>query len=285
LLAAQRTKPEDISLLRVRTPTGQMVPLSAVTTQAEVPVVSSINHADRERAITISGAIAPGSTQAAAIAFVNDTIAKGMPLGYRVVFSGQSSTFQDSMSSLVSALILGIIVAYMVLASQFNSFLHPVTVLTILPLSVAGAFFALLILGKTLNVFSMIGLLLLMGIVKKNSIILVDYAAQQRESRGLDARAAMQEAGPVRLRPILMTSVATMMSAVPSSLGLGPGSETRAPMADAVLGGLILSTALSLLVVPAFYVVADAVKRKVFRAKPEEGEGAEAHVAAEKPAE
>jgi multidrug efflux pump subunit AcrB len=122
--------------------------------------------------------------------------------------------------------------------------------------------FALYLTGKTLNVFSMIGLLLLMGIVKKNSIILVDYAAEVRKAENLDARTAMLRAGPVRLRPILMTAVATMMAAVPSALGLGPGSETRGPMADAVIGGLILSTALSLLVVPAFYVVADRLRSR-----------------------
>ena len=127
----------------------------------------------------------------------------------------------------------------MVLASQFNSFLHPVTVLTILPLSLAGAMFALFVAGKTLNIFSMIGLLLLMGIVKKNSIILVDYANEVREHDTASTRAtAMQRAGPVRLRPILMTAVATMMAAVPSALGLGPGAETRGPMADAIIGGL-----------------------------------------------
>jgi multidrug efflux pump subunit AcrB len=168
------------------------------------------------------------------------------------------------MNSLVFALFLGIGVAYMVLASQFNSFLHPVTVLSILPLSVAGAAFGLLIAGKTINVFSMIGVLLLMGIVKKNSIILVDYATIMREE-GLDARQAMQRAGPVRLRPILMTSVATLMSAIPSAMGFGPGAETRAPMADAVIGGLVLSTLLSLLVVPCFYVVADGLKQRLGR--------------------
>jgi multidrug efflux pump subunit AcrB len=158
----------------------------------------------------------------------------------------------ENCGSLLFALLVGILVAYMVLASQFNSFLHPITVLTILPLSVAGAIFALFIAGKTLSVFSMIGLLLLMGIVKKNSIILVDYAAELRQKEGLDARGAMLRAGPIRLRPILMTAVATLMAAVPSSLGLGPGAETRGPMADAVIGGLVLSTALSLVVVPAF---------------------------------
>ncbi len=191
-----------------------------------------------------------------------ERLAKDLPGGVRVVPGGASVAFRDSMSSLFFALFLGIGVAYMVLGAQFNSFLHPVTVLTILPLSVAGAAFALLATGSTLNIFSMIGLLLLMGIVKKNSIILVDYALQERE-RGADAIQAMLRAGPVRLRPILMTSTATMMAAVPAALALGAGSETRAPMSIAVLGGLSVSTVLSLVVVPAFYVVADRMKTRL----------------------
>jgi multidrug efflux pump subunit AcrB len=138
-------------------------------------------------------------------------------------------------------------------------------VLTILPLSVAGAFVGLWLGGKTLSIYSMIGILLLMGITKKNSIILVDYANQIRESKSLNPRDAMLQAGPVRLRPILMTTAATMMAAVPSALGLGAGAETRGPMAIAVLGGLALSTTLSLLFVPAFYVVSDGLKRRLSR--------------------
>jgi multidrug efflux pump len=259
LTAPQRTRPEDLSVLRVRTSTATQVPLSSVVRTNEQAELQEINHADRERAITITGNVAPGHSQGEALAYVQSMVSE-VPPGYRVVLGGQSSQFGEAMSSLLFALLVGILVAYMVLASQFNSFLHPVTVLTILPLSVAGAIFALLVAGKTLNVFSMIGLLLLMGIVKKNSIILVDYAAEVRAHEGLDARAAMLRAGPVRLRPILMTAVATLMAAVPSALGLGPGAETRGPMADAVIGGLVLSTALSLLVVPAFYVVADRMR-------------------------
>jgi multidrug efflux pump len=263
LLANQRTRPEDVAALNVRLPGKQLVPLSAVTTQQEVPVLQAINHADRERAVTIFANVAPGHSQTEALAYIQ-TLTSDVPTGYRIVFSGQSSQFQDSMNSLLFALGLGILVAYMVLASQFNSFLHPVTVLSILPLSIAGAAFGLYVMHKTLNVFSMIGVLLLMGIVKKNSIILVDYATERRNGgHAHDARSAMLQAGPVRLRPIVMTSVATMMSAIPAAMGLGPGAETRAPMADAVLGGLILSTALSLLVVPAFYVVADGLKQRL----------------------
>jgi hydrophobe/amphiphile efflux-1 (HAE1) family protein len=259
LTASQRSRPEDLAMLRVRSSSGTLIPLSSVVVTKQVAELQQINHADRERAITITGNVVPGHAQGEALAYVQ-SLGSQLPTGYRVVLSGQSSQFGDAMTSLIFALVVGILVAYMVLASQFNSFLHPVTVLTILPLSVAGAMFALLLAGKTLNVFSMIGLLLLMGIVKKNSIILVDYAAEIRAHENLDARAAMLKAGPIRLRPILMTAVATLMAAVPSAMGLGPGAETRGPMADAVIGGLILSTALSLLVVPAFYVVADRLK-------------------------
>ncbi len=274
LQATQRSRPEDLSLLRMRTAKGVLVPLSSVVTTKQVAELQEIDHADRERAITITGNIAAGHAQGEVIAYAA-TLQSELPIGYHIVMSGASSSFSDSMSSLIFALIVGILVAYMVLASQFNSFLHPVTVLTILPLSVAGAMFALYVSGKTLNVFSMIGLLLLMGIVKKNSIILVDYANEIREKEELDAKTAMLKAGPIRLRPILMTAVATLMAAVPSSLGLGPGKETRGPMAVAVIGGLILSTALSLLVVPCFYMVADRL-----RSKKKDDEGAKAHAPA-----
>jgi hydrophobe/amphiphile efflux-1 (HAE1) family protein len=259
LLADQRSRPEDLSALKVRASSGELVPLSSLVRQEERPALQAITRRDRERAISIFANVAPGASQQEAIALVERT-AKELPGGSRVVLGGASVAFRESMDSLLFALGLGILVAYMVLASQFNSFLHPVTVLTILPLSVAGAAFALGATGTTLNIFSMIGLLLLMGIVKKNSIILVDYALQQRE-QGADAVEAMRRAGPVRLRPILMTSIATMMAAVPAALALGAGSETRQPMAIAVLGGLSVSTLLSLVVVPAFYVVADRNKR------------------------
>jgi hydrophobe/amphiphile efflux-1 (HAE1) family protein len=270
LQSGQRARPEDLGLLRVRTAKGTLVPLSSVVNTRQVAELQQINHADRVRAITITGNVAAGHAQGEAVAFAQ-SLQSELPPGYHIVTSGSSSQFSDAMSSLIFALIVGILVAYMVLASQFKSFLDPVTVLTILPLSVAGAMFALLLAGKTLNVFSMIGLLLLMGIVKKNSIILVDYANEVRATEGLDAKQAMLKAGPVRLRPILMTAVATMMAAVPSALGIGPGRETRGPMADAVIGGLVLSTALSLLLVPAFYVLADRLRsRKAAEVPPQE---------------
>ncbi|HKR62687.1 MAG TPA: efflux RND transporter permease subunit [Thermoanaerobaculia bacterium] len=261
LLAKQRTRPEDLARLRVRTASGELVPLSTLVKEEERPALQSVTRRDRERAISIYGNVAPGKSQSDALKYVQGMM-KDVPPGYRVVLGGSSVAFTESMGQLRFALILGIIVAYMVLASQFNSFLHPVTVLSILPLSVAGAAFALLVTGKTLNIFSMIGLLLLMGIAKKNSIILVDYAVQ-KQREGMSAHEAMLKAGPVRLRPILMTTTATMMAAIPPALALGPGAETRGPMAVAIIGGLVISTLLSLLVVPAFFVVADRAKTRL----------------------
>lgn len=253
LLADQRRSVQDISRLRVRSRSGELIPLSSLITYEELPALQAITRKDRERAISVFANVAPGHSQQEAIKYV-ESLTDDLPPGYRTRLSGSSVAFKESFSGLIFAMIMGILVAYMVLASQFNSFSDPVTILTILPLSIVGAAIALMLAGKSLNIFSMIGLLLLMGIVKKNSIILVDYANQRRTG---SARDAMMVAGPIRLRPILMTSVATIMAAIPPALGLGPGTEIRSPMAIAVIGGVFVSTALSLLVVPAFYVKLD----------------------------
>jgi multidrug efflux pump subunit AcrB len=271
LLKSQRTRPEDLQRLQVRTASGSLVPLASLVKDELQPALQQITRRDRERAINVFANVAPGHAQNEALAVV-EKLGQDMPDGYRVVLGGSSSSFKESMDGLLFALLMGIVVAYMVLASQFNSLLHPLTVLTILPLSIAGAVFALHLAGQSINIFSMIGILLLMGIVKKNSIILVDYANQVRASDNLSAHEAMLRAGPVRLRPILMTSFATLAAAIPAALALGAGGETRAPMAIAVIGGLVVSTLLSLLVVPAFYVSADRglarVKKLLARGRP-----------------
>jgi multidrug efflux pump subunit AcrB len=280
LMAGQRSRPEDISRLRVRARNGELVPLSSLVVFEEQAALQAITRRDRERAISIYANVAPGHAQADALGIV-ERLGRGLPVGYRVVLGGSSVAFRESMSSLLFAMFLGVLIAYMILASQFNSFKDPVTIITILPLSIAGAAFALLVAGKSLNIFSMIGLLLLMGIVKKNSIILVDYANAFR-AKGFGAREAMEKAGPIRLRPILMTATATMMAAIPPALGLGSGAEIRTPMAIAVIGGLILSTALSLVVVPAFYVVSDKLAGKKRRVMLSEAGAAPAEIKAAK---
>jgi len=265
LMAGQRSRPEDISRLRVRARNGDLVPLSSLVLFEEQAVLQAITRRDRERAISIYANVAPGHSQGEALRVI-EGLGDALPVGYRVVLGGSSLTYRESMSSLLFAMVLGILIAYMILASQFNSFKDPITIITILPLSIAGAAFALLVAGQSLNIFSMIGLLLLMGIVKKNSIILVDYA-NAFKAKGFGAREAMEKAGPIRLRPILMTATATMMAAIPPALGIGSGAEIRMPMAIAVIGGLVLSTALSLIVVPAFYIIADRLAGKKIKTK------------------
>jgi len=268
----QRLAADDVRRLQVRTERGDLVSLDQVVSIREVPTLLSINRRGRERAVSVFANMAPGIPQDRALAEVEKIAAEVLPPGYRIVFSGSAETFRESFRSLVFALVLGVVVAYMVLASQFNSYLHPVTILLALPFSVTGALVAIYIGGYTLNIYSAIGLILLMGIVKKNSIILVDYTNQRRdemrEKGEPDApRAALEEACPVRLRPILMTSFATIAAAVPAATGLGPGGEVRAPMATAVIGGVLVSTLLTLYVVPAFYLTAENVKALLARGR------------------
>ena len=247
-----RSRPEDIPALTVRNDHGELIPLSEVVHIQEKPTLLTITRKNRERAISIFSNVAPKASQAEALEKVNVIAKKTLPEGYRVVFSGSAETFRESFQSLFFALYLGIIISYMILASQFNSFAHPFTVLLALPFSLSGAVFALFLTANSLNVYSMIGLILLMGIVKKNSILLVDFTNQIRKNNK-GVRESLLEACPIRLRPILMTSIATIAAAIPPALGFGPGAEARVPMAIAVIGGVFLSTLLTLFVVPCAY--------------------------------
>ena len=253
LLGRDRSDPKDINKIWVRNNRGEVIRLSEVVKVEQKTTLLTISRKNRERAIGVFANVAHGSSQEQAIKEVERLAKEILPDGYRVVFSGTSKTFQESFSSLTFALILGVFVAYMILASQFNSFLHPFTVLLALPFSLTGAFIALKLGGYSLSIYSMIGLILLMGIVKKNSILLVDFTNHRRREGGLGVDEALLEACPIRLRPILMTSFATIAAAVPPALGYGPGAETRIPMALVVIGGVLFSTFLTLLVVPCAY--------------------------------
>jgi len=256
LLAPQRQRPEDIERLLLRTGSGELVRLGDVVRIEQRPTLQAITRQDRERAITIFANVAAGASQAEAIDRSLGIAREVLPDDYRAIPSGSSQAFRESFESLLFALVLGLLVAYMVLASQFNAFSHPFTVLLALPFSVSGALLALWLFGQSMNVYSMLGLILLMGIAKKNSILLVDFTNQIR-AQGVDRHEALLRACPIRLRPILMTSTATIAGALPPAFAIGPGAELQRPMAIALVGGIAVSTLLTLFVVPTAYSVLD----------------------------
>ena len=253
LEAAERLEPQDASKLQVRTNYGELIPLSDVVTLEVSPTIQSISRVDRQRAISINANMAPGKSQADAVSVSQQICRDVLPPGYTYYLEGGSAAFAESFGSLGLAFILGVVIAYMVLASQFNSFIHPATILIALPYSLTGAGLALLLTNQSLNLYSALGLILLMGIVKKNSILLVEFTNKMRYEQKMPLQDALLKACPIRLRPILMTSIATMASALPSALGVGAGSETRVPMAMTIIGGVLVSTSFTLFVVPCLY--------------------------------
>jgi hydrophobe/amphiphile efflux-1 (HAE1) family protein len=256
----QRALPEQISTLWVRNQQGELIRLSEVVRIEKVPTLKAITRKNRARAIGMFANVSPGKSQAEALEYVKRITKSSLPSGYQIVFSGSAQTYKESFQSLIFALVLGILVAYMVLAAQFNSFIHPVTVLLALPFSISGAFLALWISNQSLNIYSLIGILLLMGLVKKNSILLVEFTTVKRR-QGLSVKEAVLSACPIRLRPIIMTSVATIAAAIPPALALGPGAETRIPMAMVIIGGVTVSTVLTLFVVPCAYSLFSTLER------------------------
>ncbi len=256
-----RQRSRDILDIPLRNNFGEIVRVGEIVKLEESPALMAITRQGRERAITLYANPASTTSQDEAVKEALRISEKYLEPGYRAELSGTAKTSQESMSGLMFALLLGIAVSYMILGAQFNSFIHPITVLLALPLSFSGAVIALLLTGKSLNVYSFIGIILLMGLVKKNSILLVDFTNRMREE-GLGVRDAILRASPVRLRPILMTSVASIAAAIPPALALGPGAETRIPMAIAVIGGLLLSTVLTLVVVPCAYSLFAPLERK-----------------------
>ncbi|MFH1014340.1 MAG: efflux RND transporter permease subunit [Nitrospirota bacterium] len=263
LTPEDRMNPGDIGRLYVRSKDGRLVELSNIVKIQEAGGPSVINRVDRQRAVTLFANL-EGKPLGQAKAELDDISAKILSADYSTRYKGMADVMGESFQYLIFALVLGIILAYMILAAQFESFIHPITVLLSLPLSFIGAFGALLITGKTLNIFSFIGLILLMGLVKKNAILLVDYTNTLR-ARGMGRKEAILQAGPVRLRPILMTTFAIIFGMLPIAIGIGEGAETRSPMAIATIGGLLTSLFLTLVVVPVAYDLFDDLQTKLFK--------------------
>jgi multidrug efflux pump subunit AcrB len=262
LVSGQRDVPEDVSRLKVRARDGTLVPLGTLVATETKPTLLAVTRRGRERAITINANVTRGRSDSEALDRARAIGAEVLERGYTMNFSGAAQVMQDAGRELLFALLLGVAVAYMILAAQFNSFAHPVSVLAAMPLSLTGALAALWICDLSLNMYSAIGVLLLMGIVKKNSILLVEFT-NHRRILGDSRDAALMFACPARLRPILMTTISTIVGAIPAAVAVGPGAELRQPMAVAVIGGLVLSTLLTLFVVPALYSVLDSVTSRI----------------------
>ncbi len=264
LREADRDDARLVSDLRIPTPTG-FVPLSDLARLERAEGPSEIQHYQRQRVILVTAA-PKGRTLSDVVAEFNAAIADDpLPPGVHYRFRGQVELMNESNANMALAMLLGFVFIYLVLASQFESFMHPATIMTALPLAMVGAIVALFLQGSPMSMGALIGVILLMGLVTKNGILLVDHAVVKVREEGWTPKRAILAAGPARLRPIVMTSAAMVLGMLPTALGNGPGSEFRGPMAMGVIGGVISSTILTLVLVPVFFLMFDALKNFVVR--------------------
>lgn len=257
LKEASRKNIADVQNLRVPTKFGTQVRLADVADVTYTSGPTEIDREDRQREIIVYAnnvGVSVGDIMNAAQAQLAQM---NFPPGYTYKYVGSSRTMQDSFKEIGRALTIAVILIYMVLAAQFESFIHPLIIMLSLPFSLIGAVLALLISAKTINIMSLIGIIMLMGLVAKNAILLVDYTNTLRQRDGLSREEALLQAGTVRLRPILMTTAAMILGMLPVALGFGAGAELRSSMGVVVVGGLITSTILTLVVVPQMYIFMD----------------------------
>ena len=249
-----RASPADLSAIEVRSRVGALVPLSNLVTLTELAEAGSLNRFNRLRAITISAGLAPGYTMGEALEFLNSTVEQELPEYAQIDWKGESREYQKAGGAVLLTFTLALLVVYLVLAAQFESFIHPLVIMLTVPLGVLGALIGLAVTGGTLNLFSQIGIVMLVGLAAKNGILIVEFANQLRDE-GRSVHQAIVESAGVRLRPILMTSIATIAGALPLVLAGGPGSASRATIGVVVIAGVAFSTLLSLFVVPVFYTL------------------------------
>jgi multidrug efflux pump len=251
---AARATPQDLTALYVRGSEGSLTPLSNLVAVSETVAPKELNHFDRQRAAIISANIAPGYTLGEALAFMDQTAKATLPKTARTALDGQSREFGESGQTLAITFALALIIIYLVLAAQFESFVSPFIIMLTVPLAATGALLALKLTGATLNVYSQIGLVMLVGLITKHGILIVEFANQLRQ-RGKPKVEAVIEAASLRLRPILMTTAAMVLGAVPLALATGAGAESRSPIGWVIVGGLLLGTLLTLFVIPVAYTL------------------------------
>ncbi len=252
-LEANRRQPSDLANILVRSQrTGALIPLSNLVTSNEAAAATNLNRFNRLRSITISAGLAPGTTLGQALDFLEETAREVLPTTAQIDYRGQSLEYKESRTTLAFTFGLALLIVFLVLAAQFESFIHPFVIILTVPLAVAGALFGLWAVGATLNIYSQIGIVMLVGLAAKNGILIVEFANQLRDE-GLTIRDALIEASITRFRPILMTSLATAIGALPLVLYEGAGAQSRLAIGIVVFAGVIFSTMLTLYVVPVFY--------------------------------
>jgi HAE1 family hydrophobic/amphiphilic exporter-1 len=262
--AERRTSREDLAALPIATPmrrddgTSPVVLLGQIARIEEGGAPAQVDRVDLERTSTVAASTLPWLSIAEASATVRERTAAFAKPPYEIRLGGETEMLEQTVGYVLETLLLAVILIFLILASQFESVAHPFAIMLSLPLSLVGVLIALLLTNDTLNMMSMIGIIMLMGLVTKNAILLVDNANEKR-TQGMDRHTALVEAGRVRLRPIIMTTAAMICGMLPIALALGEGGGFRAPMARAVIGGLITSTMLTLLVVPVAYTYFDDV--------------------------
>jgi len=252
--ARDRAAPQDLGVVYVRGADGALIPLSNLVAVAETVAPKELNHFNRQRAAIISANIAPGYTLGEALAFMDKAAKESLPASFQTTLDGQSREFRESGKTLLVTFGLALAFIYLVLAAQFESFRSPFVIMLTVPLAMTGALLALKLSGGTLNVYSQIGLIMLVGLITKHGILIVEFANQLRD-RGQAAREAVVEAAGLRLRPILMTTAAMVLGAVPLAIATGAGAESRSPIGWVIVGGLLLGTLLTLFVIPVAYTL------------------------------
>ena len=255
-----RRNPDDLARIHVRARSGEMVPLSGLVRLEEGVAPQSLNHFNQLRSATLSATLAPGHTLGDALAFLDNAAAEVLPPTARIDYSGQSREFKESSAGLALTFALALAFIYLVLAAQFESFTDPFIIMLTVPFSIAGALLALWLSGGTLNIYSQVGLVTLIGLITKHGILIVEFANQYRD-KGAGALEAVVEAASVRLRPILMTTGAMVLGAVPLAMAVGAGAESRRQIGWVVVGGLLVGTLFTLYVVPAVYTLVKGAKK------------------------
>jgi len=253
-VSANRSTPEDIDRLFVRGRGDAMIPLASLVTTREVVVPRELNHFGQRRSASITANIGAGYSLGEALTFMEETAAEILPAGYATDLNGQSREFRNSSGSLALVFVLSLLFIYLVLSAQFESFVDPLIIMLSVPLSMLGALLALKFTGGTLNVFSQIGLITLVGLITKHGILIVEFANQLRE-QGMEKIAAVKRAAGLRLRPIMMTTGAMVLGALPLAMASGAGAESRQQIGWVIVGGMSIGTLLTIFVVPTMYTL------------------------------